>query len=345
MSDFTEQLLAWYQTHGRHNLPWKQDISAYRVWVSEIMLQQTQVTTVIPYYERFMQRFPDVSVLAEGELDEVLHLWTGLGYYARARNLHKAATKVVDDFSGAFPKDIDALMTLPGIGRSTAGAILSLSFNQSHPILDGNVKRVLCRYQAIVGWPGEKQVENRLWDVASTYLPEKQAAAYTQAIMDLGAMVCTRSRPLCQACPVSSGCEAMRQGLQHELPHKKPKKKIPVKQTVFALIENNEGEVLLQKRPPTGIWGGLWGFPECPPDKDIIDWAKESYGFVTGTVSQEPNLRHTFSHFHLDIQPIRLKLQAKQSMVTENHEHYWHKPGAEINLGMAAPVKKLIENL
>lgn len=345
MSDFSRQLLNWYEEHGRHDLPWQQAVSAYRVWVSEIMLQQTQVSTVIPYYERFMQTFPDVQALAAAELDQVLHLWTGLGYYARGRNLHTAAKKICTDFAGEFPTDMHALMSLPGIGRSTAGAILCLSLNQAQPILDGNVKRVLCRYHVLRGWPGEKQVENRLWGLATSHVPTRQAGAYTQAIMDLGAMVCTRLRPHCDACPVASGCQAFKQGLQHGLPDQKPKKTRPTKQIVFALIENQAGEVLLQRRPPAGIWGGLWGFPECPCEQDVSAWIRDHYGLITNTVSQEPTLRHTFSHFHLDIQPVKLKLEAEQMLVSEANDIYWYKPGREINRGMAAPVKRLIDTL
>lgn len=345
MDDFSQSILSWYQQHGRHELPWKQDITAYRVWVSEIMLQQTQVNTVIPYYERFMQRFADVNALADAAEDEVLHLWTGLGYYARARNLHRAAKMVCEQYSGDMPKDIDDLMSLPGIGRSTAGAILSLSFNQSQPILDGNVKRVLCRYHAITGWPGEKKVENRLWEVAASHTPSHDAADYTQAIMDLGAMICVRSNPLCQACPVEQTCQALQQGLQFELPHKKPKKAIPVKQTIFALIENSQGQILLQKRPPAGIWGGLWSFPECPVDQDLALWLNEHFGFVVKESKKEPGLRHTFSHFHLDIQPVRARLEAEANVIAEHRDVYWHQPGEKLELGLAAPVKKLIDSL
>ena len=345
MSDFARQLLHWRQGHGRHDLPWQQHVSAYRVWVSEIMLQQTQVSTVIPYYRRFMQVFPDVHALAGAALDEVLHLWTGLGYYARGRNLHKAAKTICTDFAGEFPANMTALMSLPGIGRSTAAAILCLSHNQAHPILDGNVKRVLSRYHLIRGWPGESRVEKRLWALAESHVPIRQAGAYTQAIMDLGALVCTRLRPHCALCPVAAGCGARKQGLEHDLPHKKPKKIRPTKQTIFALIENQIGEILLQKRPPVGIWGGLWGFPECPSEQNIVIWIRDHYGLATNTVSQGPHLRHTFSHFHLDIQPIKLKLAAGEVLAREAHDLCWYTPGREINLGMAAPVKKLIDRL
>ena len=345
MPDFTESLLQWYRKSGRHDLPWQENPTSYRVWVSEIMLQQTQVSTVIPYYQKFMQAFPDVHLLAAAETDQVLHLWTGLGYYARARNLHKAAEKICHEHAAEFPDTLEGLVALPGIGRSTAGAILSLSLNQSVPILDGNVKRVLTRYHAISGWPGNKKVEEKLWTLASAHTPELNAAEYTQAIMDLGATLCKRSRPSCELCPVSTGCEARAQNLQGELPEKKPKKTLPVKQTVFAIIENSEGEVLLEKRPPQGIWGGLWGFPECDVDEDLASWLDARRGYSTTLLHQEAVIRHTFSHFHLDITPVKLKLSGSSTRVEDKGAECWYKPDNQMKLGMAAPVKKLVDRL
>jgi A/G-specific adenine glycosylase len=342
---FTNQLLDWYRHGGRHDLPWQRNPDPYRVWISEIMLQQTQVGTVIPYFKRFMARFPDVRSLASGELDEVLHLWTGLGYYARARNLHRAARLIRDRHRGTLPADLYSLQALPGIGRSTAGAILALARNQCHPILDGNVKRVLARYHAVAGWPGRRAVEQHLWELAGRYTPADSAADYTQAIMDLGATVCTRTRPACHACPVASGCAVRRLGRQQDFPEKKPKKNQPVKQVCFAIIENSRGDVLLQRRPPAGIWGGLWSFPECPVETDVAAWIKQVFGSRVYGLRRDTPLRHTFSHFHLDITPVRAVMRASPSAIRDQGDTVWVTPGQELTLGVAAPVKKLLESL
>ncbi|NKB36403.1 MAG: A/G-specific adenine glycosylase [Gammaproteobacteria bacterium] len=345
MAEFTPSLLSWYKKHGRHDLPWQQNPTCYRVWVSEIMLQQTQVTTVIPYYQRFMQAFPDINKLAAAEVDEVLHLWTGLGYYARARNLHKAANTICSEHKGEFPESQDELINLPGIGRSTAAAILSLSLNQPLSILDGNVKRVLCRYHAVRGWYGEKKVENQLWQLAESHTPLKNTAEYTQAIMDLGATLCRRSQPDCEVCPVRKGCQAYEHGLQAELPEKKPKKAKPVKQSCFALIENKAGEFLLARRPPAGIWGGLWGFPEFASKTELDNWL-ENRGIRTKNNNEYPQIRHTFSHFHLDITPLKYELKGNAIKAVEDKtDECWYKPDGDLKLGMAAPVKKLINEL
>lgn len=346
MPDFSGKILDWYDDCGRHDLPWQRHPTAYRVWVSEIMLQQTQVSTVIPYYHRFMERFPDVKVLARADVDEVLHLWSGLGYYSRARNLHRTAGIVVDECRGVFPGTVEALQTLPGIGRSTAGAILSLGLNRPHPVLDGNVKRVLCRYFGIPGWPGSGPVEKQLWTLAERLLSIDRPAAYTQAIMDLGATVCVRSSPLCNDCPVSSGCMANKQGLQNEIPHKREKKKPPVKQLHFIMIEGKNGKVLLQRRPPAGIWGGLWGFPECPLETDIVSWVHENFGYRVDSVAHEPVMKHSFTHFHLQINPVRTKLVSTPAGIQDSDDLYWFTPGgSNKTIGMAAPVKRLVENL
>jgi A/G-specific adenine glycosylase len=342
---FTENLLDWYRRCGRHDLPWQKDPDPYRVWVSEIMLQQTQVGTVIPFFQRFMARFPDVHSLAVAELDEVLHLWTGLGYYARARNLHRAASLVRDHHQGSLPENLEGLQALPGIGRSTAGAILALALNQCHPILDGNVKRVLARYHAVDGWPGHRAVEQRLWELARQYTPADTAADYTQAIMDLGATVCTRTSPLCHACPVASGCAALCLGRQQDFPGKKSKKAQPVKQVCFAIIENSQGEVLLQRRPPAGIWGGLWSFPECPVETDVAAWIKQMFGSTVYGLRRDTPLRHTFSHFHLDITPVRALMRMPPAALRDQGDTVWVAPGQELTLGVAAPVKKLLESL
>lgn len=343
MTDFTRLVLNWYACSGRHDLPWQQDLSPYRVWVSEIMLQQTQVNTVIPYFRRFIERFSDLSGLASANIDEVLHLWSGLGYYSRARNLHKAARIITEELNGEVPDKIDQLINLPGIGRSTAGAILALSMNQAHPILDGNVKRVLCRYYAVKEWPGERQTEKRLWQLAEKHTSINQSADYTQAIMDLGATICTRTNPDCETCPLYSGCLARQMGLQNDMPGKKPKKVIPLRQTRFIMLENATGEVLLQKRPPTGIWGGLWGFPECPVDADISEWMINKFGYTVDSIRYEQGLRHTFTHFRLDIIPVRMKLITRQGQIQDEENLYWFKPvGDNRSIGMATPVRKLV---
>ena len=342
---FTEALLDWYRRCGRHDLPWQRDPDPYRVWVSEIMLQQTQVGTVIPYFLRFMARFPDVQSLATAELDEVLHLWSGLGYYARGRNLHRAARLVSERHGDRVPEDLDSLQALPGIGRSTAGAILALSRNRAHPILDGNVKRVLARYHALPGWPGRRDVEQRLWELAAHYTPGDRPAAYTQAIMDLGATLCTRTQPLCEACPVASGCAARRLERQQDFPERKPKNPPPVKQVCFAILENSHGEVLLQRRPPAGIWGGLWSFPECPVETDVAAWIKQVFGSTVCGLRRYAPLRHTFSHFHLDITPVRAVMRTPPAAIRDQGDTAWVTPGRELTLGVAAPVKKLLQSL
>ena len=258
MDWFATRLLAWYDHHGRRDLPWQIDINPYRVWVSEIMLQQTQVTTVVPYYERFMTSFPTIEALASASRDEVLHLWTGLGYYARARNLHKAAQRVVDEKNSVFPNSLDDLQGLPGIGRSTAAAILSISQGGRAPILDGNVKRVLARFHAVPGYPGDAGPQRLLWKHAESHTPMKRVANYTQAIMDLGATLCTRSEPRCDICPVATRCEAHQCQETDQYPGRKPKKEKPVKAArLFLFITPNE-DCLLEQRPSNGIWGGLW---------------------------------------------------------------------------------------
>jgi A/G-specific adenine glycosylase len=345
MDEFASALLTWYQHHGRRDLPWQRQRNAYRVWISEIMLQQTQVKTVVPYFERFMARYPDVGALAAAKLDDVLQLWSGLGYYARARNLHRAAQKVASEFGGEMPDDPVQLQSLPGIGRSTAGAILALSANRPFSILDGNAKRVLTRYHGIDGWPGRKTVENRLWELAEAHTPAGRAADYTQAIMDLGATVCTRSRPVCERCPVTANCVARRQNRQQSLPEKKSRKPLPVKATLFTIIENNRGEILLQKRPPAGIWGGLWCLPECPVDTDVTTWVEERFGGVIESLEAADPFRHTFSHFHLDITPVRVKTRTESVSISDQADTRWIKPGQAAQIGMAAPVRKLIESI
>ncbi len=344
---FTQQLLAWFDDHGRKDLPWQQQISPYRVWISEIMLQQTQVSTVIPYFQRFMERFPDINGLAKAPQDEVLALWTGLGYYARARNLHKAAQLISEQYQGRFPETLDEVVALPGIGRSTAGAILSISHQQRHPILDGNVKRVLTRYHAIQGWPGQSAIEKLLWQRADEHTPKQRNADYTQAIMDLGATLCRRSKPACPHCPVQAGCQGFAQDLVTQLPTPKPKKQTPVRSTVMLLVTNTEGHVLLQQRPPSGIWGGLWSFPELDTGTaaDIEHWCQQQLGRNVTALQRWPALRHTFSHFHLDIKPVVLRTHVCRNTVRDDAGQIWHPPAQTPHFGLATPVKQLLEQL
>lgn len=342
MIRLAESLLPWFARHGRHDLPWQQDASPYRVWVSEIMLQQTQVRTVIPYFLRFTERFPDVSTLAQAAQDQALHLWTGLGYYARARNLHRAAQVIVRDCHGQFPTDPSGWTALPGVGRSTANAILALSADRPYPILDGNVKRVLTRVYGVYGWPGHKQVENRLWALAEQETPTREAAAYTQAIMDLGATVCTRSAPRCAACPLASGCHAFRHGEQRLLPTAKASRPLPVRQLVFALLRNQQGEVLLEKRPPVGIWGGLWSLPEYRRASELSDWIQAHACLVSGALVALPSIRHTFSHFHLDITPVEGVIRAKADALHDEERYLWYASTRNPEIGLAAPVAALL---
>lgn len=342
--DISTPLLAWFDRHGRKDLPWQRDITPYRVWVSEIMLQQTQVATVIPYFERFLQRFPNVGALAAASEDEVLHLWTGLGYYSRARNLHKAAQQVCRDFGGEFPSTAEQLELLPGIGRSTAGAIASIAGRQRAPILDGNVKRVLARFHAVSGYPGETATLNTLWQYAESHTPKKRLPDYTQAVMDLGATLCTRSRPACGICPLTDNCLARAQGNPTDYPGKKPKKALPVKSTRMLIIER-DGEVLLQKRPPTGIWAGLWIFPQIDTNTDPITHCAEQLNLKVELTERWSPWRHTFSHYHLDIEPLRLRLIKAGSRIDESSQQLWYNREHPAAVGLAAPVTLLLDKL
>ncbi|MBT6276768.1 MAG: A/G-specific adenine glycosylase, partial [Chromatiales bacterium] len=300
---FAARLLDWAADHGRQGLPWQHDRTPYRVWVSEIMLQQTQVATVIGYYERFMERFPDVDTLAAANPDEVLHLWSGLGYYSRARNLHKASRQIMEQHAGIFPSTIDEVEALPGIGRSTAGAILSLALDQHHPILDGNVKRVLCRHKGIEGWPGNASRTKALWTVATDLTPSAHTGAYTQAIMDLGATVCVRSRPSCLLCPVAEDCVARVEGKADLLPSPRPKRDRPLRHSTVVVVRDGKARIWLEQRPPAGIWGGLWGFPEigddpaCDETEQVVAWCLDKFGAAPESISKLATIRHGFTHF------------------------------------------------
>jgi len=343
LTDFSDRLLAWFDQHGRKDLPWQSPREPYRIWVSEIMLQQTQVQTVIPYFERFMQRFPNVVALADAEQDDVLRHWAGLGYYARARNLHRAARLVRDDHRGAYPETLDEVMDLPGVGRSTAGAILSLAFDQHHAILDGNVKRVLARHEAIEGWPGKTAVAARLWEIAEENTPAIRTADYTQAIMDLGATLCTRSKPACDRCPVSADCAALGSGTVTEFPGRKPRKEKPLRTTTM-VIARRERHIYLERRPEAGIWGGLWSLPELD-GTDVENWCSETLGASATDTDAWELLRHSFSHYDLDIRPIVVRVAAALSRVADSDDATWHRLGDELPGGVAAPVSKLLKEL
>lgn len=341
---FTASLLVWYSQHGRTDLPWQRSRDPYRVWVSEIMLQQTQVTTVIPYYLRFVSAFPDIQALARAEQDSVLHHWTGLGYYSRARHLHAAARQVCEHHGGCLPDDLAALCALPGIGRSTASAILAFAHGQRQPILDGNVKRVLARYHRVDGYPGARATETLLWEWADRHTPSEQIADYTQAIMDLGATVCKR-RPRCTVCPVTAGCAAYRDGVTTDYPAPKPRRIRPQKSIAMLLIRDESGQILLEKRPDQGIWGGLWSLPECEVDVDIATWCERRLALSVIVETPWPPIRHSFSHYHLDITPVPARKRGDLPMLMEQTDRVWYNPANPDNRGLAAPVKRFIEAL
>jgi A/G-specific adenine glycosylase len=341
---FHDRVLNWFDQSGRKDLPWQTDPTPYRVWVSEIMLQQTQVVTVIPYFARFMQSFPDIETLAAATTDAVLLHWAGLGYYARARNLHKAAGILRDRFGSSFPTDIEEVMALPGIGRSTAGAILALSAGQRHPILDGNVKRVLARFHAIEGWPGDAKVAAKLWDRADAHTPQRRVADYTQAMMDLGATLCTRSRPACNDCPLHEDCEANIQGTQALYPGKNRRRTRPLRQTCM-LLAHFDGAIFLEKRPPAGIWGGMWSLPEVADETAIADWCQQHLAAAPATQDEWPLLRHSFSHYDLDIRPVVVRLHGASGKVSDPDAGRWVSVTESASVGLATPVRKLVDTL
>ncbi|RDE86523.1 A/G-specific adenine glycosylase [Aggregatibacter kilianii] len=355
---FAQAVLTWYDKFGRKHLPWQQNKTLYGVWLSEVMLQQTQVATVIPYFERFVKTFPNLTALADAPLDEVLHLWTGLGYYARARNLHKAAQVMRDQYCGKFPTEFEQVLALPGVGRSTAGAILSSCLNAPYAILDGNVKRVLSRYFAVNGWPGEKKTEDRLWQLTGEVTPNAQVADFNQAMMDLGAMVCTRSKPKCGLCPLQSNCRANAEQNWQVYPGKKPKKALPERESYFLLLEK-DGKVALEQRENAGLWGGLYCFPQFADKEELLAY------LVSNGIQQYQEwtaFRHTFSHFHLDIYPIYARFDDQTNpedvdrsdwkKVAEKQNQYqsallsavkyWYDPQNPDPIGLATPVKNLL---
>jgi A/G-specific adenine glycosylase len=346
--NFADELLDWHARAGRHDLPWQRQRTPYRVWISEVMLQQTQVATVIPYFERFIARFPDLQTLAGAPTDEVLHLWSGLGYYARARNLQSAARQLCEENEGEFPDDIDRVAALPGIGRSTAGAILALSLDQSHPILDGNVRRVLARCFALPGRTGEKSLEALLWQRAEELTPRENVARYTQAIMDLGATVCTRARPACGECPLESRCQGRALGRPQDFPAPRKARPRREREVWMLLARREDGSVRLVQRPARGIWGGLWSPPEYKSQEEVEQAVEQA---MRGALFPLEELRHVFTHFDLVIRPIRLDVRQGTSKFTiegvadSSAKSMWYNPARPQAIGLPAPVTSLIQDM
>ncbi len=305
------------------------------------MLQQTQVKTVIPYYLRFMEYFPDINALANAPQDDVLHFWTGLGYYARARNLHKTAQLISQEHCGNFPESVAELQSLPGIGRSTAGAILSFAKAQHQPILDGNVKRILCRYYQVQGWSGHSKTQKELWTLVEKITPEKRCDNFNQALMDLGSSLCSRSKPQCHDCPLNSDCKACLNQQTGNYPQPKPKKEKPVKSAYLLMLTNNAGEVLLEKRPEQGIWGGLWSFPQCSTIDEIEQWLARHHYLNSNNMRFQTEFKHTFSHYHLLITPVHIQVDMPYQVNDDQHFHWFNKQ-KPLKLGMPAPIIKLI---
>ncbi|KTD30887.1 A/G specific adenine glycosylase [Legionella moravica] len=341
---FSRPLLAWYDLNGRKDLPWQSPRHPYRVWVSEIMLQQTQVQTVIPYFNRFMQRFPTVDDLALAPEDEVLSLWSGLGYYSRARNLHSAAKIISEDFQGIIPGDLQILITLPGIGPSTAAAIVSQAFNEPAAILDGNVKRVLARYFLIKGWPEQAQVKKTLWEHANLCMPTERCADYTQAIMDLGATCCTSRNPDCFRCPLNATCLAYKHEEQSQYPGRKVKKPAPLQYQQFLVLHDKNKCIYLEKRPPTGLWGGLWCFPSLSVEESPLEYIQHHYALKGSTPKPLMSFKHRFSHFHLEINALSIQTRSSNQQIAERTGS-WFPRKQLASLGLAKPTSLILDKL
>ncbi|BCA95948.1 A/G-specific adenine glycosylase [Legionella antarctica] len=341
---FSKPLLDWFDLYGRKDLPWQLPRTAYRVWVSEIMLQQTQVQTVIPYFNRFIQRFPAVDELAQASEDEVLSLWSGLGYYSRARNLHSTAKTIEEQYNGLFPEDLKLLMDLPGIGPSTAAAIMSQAFNKPAAILDGNVKRVLARFFLIKGWPEQAQVKRCMWSLADACMPRKRCADYTQAIMDMGALCCTTKNPDCFNCPLQNHCQAFKNNEQHLYPNKKLKKPVPIQSQQILVLYDDQGLIYLEKRPPTGVWGGLWCLPGLDQGKCPLGFIQLQYDLKGETPKQLTAFKHRFSHFHLEINALSIKTRALNNKVAATYGQWFSKKELS-HLGLAKPTSLILSKL
>ncbi|MFT5138760.1 MAG: A/G-specific adenine glycosylase [Rhodothermales bacterium] len=337
--EFSERLLAWWDVHGRKNLPWQDPRTPYRVWVSEIMLQQTQVTTVVPYFERFMQHFPDLATLASSSMDEVLSLWAGLGYYARGRNLHKTAGIIMRDFDGKFPGSSAELARLPGIGESTANAIISQAWDIPATVVDGNVRRVLARHDVIDGWPGKKEVQIVFWQAAEQRLPSDRGADYTQAIMDLGATLCTRRKPRCIDCPVSNDCMAYLSDTTDLYPAKRPKIKITEKHMHMLIISNGNDQILLERRPPAGIWGGLWSLPEDEDEQALAN----RFGLDSEMFFKMPDLDHRLTHMKIYIKPRAIRSTPVAKRVESSSDQRWFGAKEWSKAGLPKPVLILLK--
>jgi len=347
LTEFAKTLIRWWHQNGRKDLPWQRNKTAYRVWVSEVMLQQTQASTVVPYFERFLTRFPSVRRLAEASEDEVLEYWTGLGYYRRARHLRTAAIEVVEEHGGRIPTDVDALSSLPGIGRSTAGAIAAIAFQRTATILDGNVRRVLSRFYAISGKRGAAKTEKRLWARAEANTPTTQVDLYTQAIMDLGAIVCVRSNPKCSQCPISNQCRAHQQGRENAYPSVATRRPLRVRHARFFVVINAQGSCLLQKRPPSGVWASLWS-PLEYPQSTPVSALREDIGLRSEMISKtisKPKFRHAFSHYQLEIEPVYIFLDASCTEIVLTQDLRWHRPDHRAEFGLSAVAVKLLEEI
>ncbi|WP_095500479.1 A/G-specific adenine glycosylase [Paraferrimonas haliotis] len=340
IESFSTRLINWQLAYGRQQLPWQNTHDAYAVWLSEIMLQQTQVATVIPYYERFLSRFSSIDALANADIDDVLHLWTGLGYYARARNLHKAAKMMQTQHNSQFPDSLEQALELPGVGRSTASSILTFAKGQALPILDGNVKRVLARHAMVDGWTGSTATQKQLWRLSEALTPTSQTGVFNQGLMDLGSMVCKRSKPLCHECPVAIDCQAQLKGLQDKYPVPKPKKQKPVKTCHIAMIQEKDTVLLLQ-RPPSGIWGGLWCPPMFETEQELHEYAEQYSATKAQPLTQ---FRHTFSHYHLDINAWLVRVEAQNhSRVMEPQPTLWYNLQQPQQVGLAAATERLLQ--
>ncbi len=342
---FSRALLNWFSLHGRKDLPWQQNKTPYRVWVSEIMLQQTRVAAVVPYYLRFMRAFPGIADLAAADADQVLHHWSGLGYYARARNLHQAAMVVMEEHEGRFPEVYEQVLALPGVGESTAGAILSLALGQHHAILDGNVKRVLARVFLLEGWPGKAAVQKELWKLSRALTPVEHVQAYNQAIMDLGATLCVRGKANCKCCPLRDLCAAYQGDCVADYPSPKPSRALPQRSVQMLLVMNQQGQVLLEKRPPAGIWGGLWSFPELAMEENAAGWLQARSAAGDVKIRNLPARRHSFSHFHLHIHPRLILLRKPGWQVLDGDGQVWYNLSQTQKCGLATPVQQLLREL
>jgi A/G-specific adenine glycosylase len=355
LNSFSAKLISWQKQHGRHHLPWQSTLDPYAIWLSEIMLQQTQVSTVIPYYQRFLRRFPDIKTLASAPLDDVLAQWSGLGYYSRGRNLHRAARLIVVDHKGLFPRNAEIIRRLPGIGRSTAAAIAVFAYGERCAILDGNVKRIFARCFGIDGYPGEKRNETLLWRKAEELLPPPHGAgenqidgaieAYTQALMDLGATVCTRGKPQCAVCPLHADCIALQENRMDKLPAPRPRKPLPEKETVLLLLVR-QGTILLEKRPASGIWGGLWSLPEMPVSNNFTEYCTRHFGMEVQPLPRMQSFDHTFTHFRLRIHPQPLQVASCSSVTGEKGQErgdtMWIRPDDALRAAIPSPVRKLL---